>query len=166
MIELRKREKEVFFEFLKDARQSDREIARKLGLSQPTVTRVRQKLERAGLIKKYSAIPDLSECGLKIFVATVFEWTDFTKKTEIKQLESYLNRNPYVILFGRGEGMYGSTMIVLSLHPDYESFHKTITEIRDKWDTYISNMQHFIASSDAIKKGGDVTYAVIDLLSK
>ena len=81
-------------------------------------------------------------------------------------LFSYKLLSRYVILFGRGEGMYGSTMIVLSLHPDYESFHKTITEIRDKWDTYISNMQHFIASSDAIKKGGDVTYAVIDLLSK
>ena len=165
MIELRKKEKDVFFELLKDARQSDREIARKLQLSQPTVTRIRQKLERRGLIKKYSAVPDLSECGIKLFVTTVFEWTDFTKKSALKQLEAYLTKNPYVVLYGRGEGMYGSTMIIISLHPDYESFNRMLTELRDKWDTCISKMQHFFASSHAVKKGGDATRTVIELLS-
>ena len=163
MKKLKKRERMVFFELMKDARQSDREMGRKLGLSQPTVTRIRQKLERNGLIKKYSAIPDLSECGFKIFVATVFQWNDFTKKSALKQLESYLNRNPYVILYGRGEGMQGSTMIILSIHPDYESFNIMITQIRDGWDEHINNMHHFFASAESVKKGGDVTRAVMSM---
>ena len=46
---------DALVEILKNSRKSDRDIA-KLEISQPTVTRIRKKLER-NVIKAYRAIP-------------------------------------------------------------------------------------------------------------
>jgi DNA-binding Lrp family transcriptional regulator len=165
MLDLKKKEKEVFLELLRDGRQSDREIARKLRLSQPTVTRIRQKFEKTGLIKKYVASPDLMKCMLRLFALTIFEWSDYTKKSAVNQLEAYLEKNPNIILYCRGEGMNGRTMMMLSLHENYESFQKMIKELKEKWDTYIINMNHFVTSSGSVRKGGDVTRIVMEMLS-
>ena len=49
--------------FLRNCKQSDREIATISKVSQPTITRVRQRLERTGIIKHYMAIPDYNKIG-------------------------------------------------------------------------------------------------------
>lgn len=46
-------------------RTSDRKIADKIGISQPTVTRTRHKLVDAGIVK-FFAIPDFAKVGYKI----------------------------------------------------------------------------------------------------
>jgi DNA-binding Lrp family transcriptional regulator len=43
-------------ELMKNSKQSDRELAKKLGVSQPTVTRTRTRLEKEGYIKEYTLI--------------------------------------------------------------------------------------------------------------
>jgi DNA-binding Lrp family transcriptional regulator len=53
---MKRRELEVFFELIKNSKKSDRDIAKKLNISQPTVTRVRKKLERT-VIKAYTLVP-------------------------------------------------------------------------------------------------------------
>ncbi len=158
------REKQVFAELLKDARQSDREIARKLKMSQPSVSRIRQKLEKTGLIKRYAALPDISKCGLNLFAITFFEWKDHTKKEELNELVSFLSSHPNVILFGKGEGMSGRTTIILSIHSDYESFFEMIHQIRERWDTLITAMDHFLTTSKSVRKGGDVASAIVKML--
>jgi len=40
---------------LSNCKQSDREIAKKANVSQPTVTRIRTRLEKVGIIKAYMA---------------------------------------------------------------------------------------------------------------
>jgi DNA-binding Lrp family transcriptional regulator len=45
-------------ELFRNSRKSDREMARKLGVSQPTVSRMRGKLESEGVIQEYTIIPD------------------------------------------------------------------------------------------------------------
>lgn len=52
-------------ELIKNSRRSDRELAKALGISQPTVSRIRVRLEKQGLID-YSAIPDLASLGFEI----------------------------------------------------------------------------------------------------
>jgi DNA-binding Lrp family transcriptional regulator len=44
-------ELKLLSELLKDSRRSDRELAKVVGVSQLTVTRVRSKLEKSGVIK-------------------------------------------------------------------------------------------------------------------
>ena len=58
---LKRIELRLVAELMKNSRKSDRELAKILGISQPTVTRIRNKLEREGVIREYTAIPDFSK---------------------------------------------------------------------------------------------------------
>jgi DNA-binding Lrp family transcriptional regulator len=53
-------------ELVKNSKQSDRELAKKTGASQPTVTRTRTRLEKEGYIKEYTIIPDFSKLGFEL----------------------------------------------------------------------------------------------------
>jgi DNA-binding Lrp family transcriptional regulator len=55
---------------MKNSRRSDRDLARTIGVSQPTITRLRSKLERTGIIKEYTMIPDFSKLGYEIMGIT------------------------------------------------------------------------------------------------
>ena len=45
---MKKRMMSLLLELLKDSKRSDRELAKILGVSQPTITRLRHKLEKNG----------------------------------------------------------------------------------------------------------------------
>jgi DNA-binding Lrp family transcriptional regulator len=45
------------------------------GVSQPTVTRRRKKLENAGIVKEYTVIPDFREVGYRIMAITLFKYS-------------------------------------------------------------------------------------------
>jgi DNA-binding Lrp family transcriptional regulator len=59
-------ELKLVVELMKNSRRSDRELARTLGVSQPTVTRTRARLEKEGFIKEYTIVPDFSKLGFGI----------------------------------------------------------------------------------------------------
>ena len=56
----------LLLEYLKDSSRSDRELAKILGVSQPTISRMRAKLLKDGIIDHFSAIPDLTKIGYEI----------------------------------------------------------------------------------------------------
>ena len=53
----------IISELMEDSRRSDRELARAVGVSQPTVSRMIRKLEKDGIIREYAVIPDFSKLG-------------------------------------------------------------------------------------------------------
>jgi DNA-binding Lrp family transcriptional regulator len=53
-------------ELMKNSRRSDRELAKVIGVSQPTVTRTIKKLEEEGIIKEYTIVPDFVKLGYQI----------------------------------------------------------------------------------------------------
>jgi len=57
-------------ELMKNSRRSDRELARVLRVSQPTVSRTIKRLEEEGYIKEYTMIPDFSKLGYEIMGIT------------------------------------------------------------------------------------------------
>lgn len=56
----------IVSELMKNARMSDRQLAKMLGISQPTVSRKRVFLEK-DLIEGYTAIPKREKLGYEIF---------------------------------------------------------------------------------------------------
>lgn len=158
---MRKREKQVLGELLIDGRKPDKYIAKDIGTTQTTVTRIRQKLEREGYIEGYRARGDLKKAGLSIVVATLFEWTDFSKKDAFEKAKKYILDNPHVVFFGRGEGMSGKTMIVISVHGNFEEYETFMHGLREKWDRYMRSMDYFMTSVDGVYKRFSTKDAII-----
>jgi DNA-binding Lrp family transcriptional regulator len=57
-------------ELMKNSRRSDRELAKVIGVSQPTISRTIKKLEKEGIIKEYTMIPDFSKLGYEMMAIT------------------------------------------------------------------------------------------------
>ena len=60
-------------ELMKNSRRSDRELAKALRTSQPTVSRTIKKLEKEGYIKEYTAVPNFSKLGFQIMAFTLIK---------------------------------------------------------------------------------------------
>jgi len=70
MVELKPSDYKLLLELMKDSKRSDRQLAKVLGISQPTVTRKRGFLEKE-LIDGYTAIPKWDKLGYEIFAITL-----------------------------------------------------------------------------------------------
>ena len=72
-------------ELLKNSHRSDRELARALGTSQPTVSRTREKLEKEGYINEYQIIPNFQKLGYHLFALTFFTGTKVSTSLKWKK---------------------------------------------------------------------------------
>ena len=70
---LKETEIRIIVELMRNSRRSDREIGKAVGVSQPTVNRTIKKLEKEGVIKEYTMIPDFHTLGFEIMGFTQFE---------------------------------------------------------------------------------------------
>jgi DNA-binding Lrp family transcriptional regulator len=60
----------LIVELMKNSRRSDRELAKAIGCSQPTVSRLIKKLEKEGIVREYTIIPDFRKLGYEIMGIT------------------------------------------------------------------------------------------------
>jgi DNA-binding Lrp family transcriptional regulator len=79
-------EVKLISELMKNSRRSDRELAKAIGVSQPTVSRIMNKLEKKGIIKEYTMIPDFKRLGYQIMAVTFFGKPETEKKEERAEL--------------------------------------------------------------------------------
>lgn len=145
-MELKENEMKILFELLKGARRSDRELARAIGVSQPTVTRTRTKLEKAGFVKEYTIIPDLRKMGYELLVFTFMSFSE-DKPELFDKAREWTKKQPSVIYANNGEGP-GMNSMMLSIHKDYASYTCLITDLRRDWQPNLTNLQSFIISLD------------------
>lgn len=134
----------LLFELMKDAKKSDRELAKVLGVSQPTVSRTRKFLEHE-LIEGYTAIPKWEKLGYEIFSITFFKI-----KSSIATKEKYsairkkglewLMGQPNVIMGGACRGM-GMDAFNLSLHKSYSAYDDWFRDIRLELGDLIEDVQ-------------------------
>ena len=60
----------LLLELLKDSKRSDRELAKVLDVSQPTVSRMRSRRVKEGVIREFTVIPDFVKLGYEIMAIT------------------------------------------------------------------------------------------------
>jgi len=145
-MELRKNELAVLLELVKGARRSDREIARAIGVSQPTVTRTRTKLEKEGWVREYGVIPDLKKLGYELLVFTFMSFSEDRPELFDKARE-WVEKQSCVILANNGEGL-GMNSLMVSLHRDYASYSRLLTQLRRDWQPNLVSEQSFVVSLD------------------
>ncbi|MCX8150622.1 MAG: Lrp/AsnC family transcriptional regulator [Candidatus Bathyarchaeota archaeon] len=118
---------QLLFELMKDSHRSDRQLARALGISQPTVTRRRAMLED-NVIDGYTVIPKFGQVGFEIAAFTFLKTKlNHVKKEEkekfFKELKEWYTKQPNVILVTEGQGL-GWDAVCVSLHENYADFAK------------------------------------------
>jgi DNA-binding Lrp family transcriptional regulator len=96
---------------MKNSRRSDRELAKAVGVSQPTVSRMIKKLESEGVIKEYPLIPDFRKLGFEILALTFLDVKD----------EPTVDKLQNVVMCERGLGLKNSCVLI-SLHEDFPSY--------------------------------------------
>jgi DNA-binding Lrp family transcriptional regulator len=136
---------------MKNSRRSDRNLAKAIGTSQPTVTRIRNKLEKEGYIREYTMIPDFSKLGYKIMAIT-FALSRFLGKEEAERAgkilaDSVKDKQFEFIMLERGDGL-GFDAVIISLHEDYASYLKVLEWLRqfgflevNKIDSFLINLE-------------------------
>jgi DNA-binding Lrp family transcriptional regulator len=140
--------KELLIELMKNSKESDRKIARKLRVSQPTITRTRNKIEREGLIRNYSIIPNWSKLGCELMVLTFVKMRPEVVSDELfKKLKEYASTFQNVIFASRGHGL-GMTGAILSIHKDYRDYALKLGNFRNDWAQYLEDIQSFLMVTD------------------
>jgi DNA-binding Lrp family transcriptional regulator len=126
-------QRKALLELMSNCKRSDRELAKVLNISQPTVTRVRSWLEKNNFIREYVAIPEFSKIGLELVAFTFFKIRLRVTKEAVEEIrkraETFIKNHPNIILALRGEGL-GCDGILVSLHKNFATFTQFMRELK------------------------------------
>ncbi|MCK4967451.1 MAG: Lrp/AsnC family transcriptional regulator [Candidatus Aenigmarchaeota archaeon] len=161
---LKNREKIVLAELLVSGRKPDKHIAKARKISQPTVTRIRQKLEREKYIESYHATPAFKKLGLNIIVVTTFTWNDYSKREVVDNAVNDMTSNPKVMFLSRGNGFSGKTAVMISMHSDISGYEEFLVGLKSKWGKYMDGVDQFVSSTENIFKPFEYQNAVMDVI--
>ena len=124
---MKERMMKILLEYLKDSKRSDREIAKIVGVSQPTITRMRQRLLREGAIRDFTVIPDFVKMGYEIMAISSCKLK--VDGESIEKAKKVAMAKPNVIFACEAEGM-GKNGVIISLHKSYTDFSNFLLDLR------------------------------------
>lgn len=138
-------------EMLKNSKKSDRELAGVLGVSQPTVSRTRARIEK-DYIKTYTIIPDFEKLGYQIMAFT-FSKMKTCQGTDgagdmVKISKEWLTKRPNVIFGADGEGL-GKDLVLISFHKTYSAYAEFMRSFAMEWGNYLDSYESFLVSIGA-----------------
>jgi DNA-binding Lrp family transcriptional regulator len=118
---------------MKNGRKSDRELAKDVGVSQPTVTRTRKRLEQEGVVKEYTIIPDFRKLGFEIAAVTLVKFGRELSAEEYEELRRYSKdyekkRSGAVLMAMNGMGL-GYSRVFIQFYENYASYVKSMEDI-------------------------------------
>lgn len=85
-------ERRLLSELMKNCRRSDRELAKVLGVSQPTVTRAIHRLQEEGYIKEYTVIPDFNKLGYELMGFTFVKMKENLSGEELEEVQEFIDK--------------------------------------------------------------------------
>ena len=120
---------------MKNSKTSDRQLAKEIGVSQPTVTRRRARLEKE-VIDGYTAIPRWAELGYNILAITLVKTplkfgSEQETKDAIECAYKWLKKQPNVIFGGECRGL-GMTGVMFSVHKSYSDLDRFLSSHRQQ----------------------------------
>ena len=139
----------LLFELMKDAKTTDRKIAKTLRVSQPTVTRRRALIEKE-LVDGYTVFPKWSKIGYEILAVTLVK-SQLKFASEEKRESAYgksmewMAKQPNVIMGCGCRGM-GMTGIMISLHKSYAELDEFLVSHRRHLGDILEDVQTIIVN--------------------
>jgi len=120
-------EMRLIAELVKNSHRSDRELAKTLRASQPTVTRARRRLEKEGYLREYTIIPDFNKVGFHLAAFILVKMKTNLSAEEVEKarqisMKDMIEKAPdEIVLFERGMGagtmglLFRSTRTILTI---------------------------------------------------
>lgn len=133
-----KRMNNLLSELIKDSSRSDHKLAKAIGLSQPTVTRLRNQLEKEEYIQEYTIIPDLAKMGYSIMAIFCIKYKANLKEKVQKASENTAPQDSSTIFASMATGM-GKNAISISLFKNYGEYSNFMTNIETNWGDIIED---------------------------
>ena len=145
---MKERERKLLAELLKNSRRSDRELAKAIGTSQPTTTRLRNKLEKEGYIKEYTILPNFSKIGYTIMAMNFIKIDPKVTENDIEGFRQAhpdtMGKDPFgVVLIHRGIGL-GYDSVIVSFHQNYASYDAFRNHVKHSMGASITEMNTFL----------------------
>ncbi len=143
---------DLLYELMKNSKRSDRELAKVVDVSQPTITRLRKGLEQINLIREYTVLPALDKLGFEVLAFNYVE-AGAVQHGGAKTSLSWVAENSKILFASSGEGLSGKTLMMISIHKDFSSFTEFSRELRSVLGPKAVSMESFLVSlkTDVIK---------------
>jgi DNA-binding Lrp family transcriptional regulator len=153
-------------ELIRNSRKSDRELAKLIGVSQPTVSRNRKRLEKEGFIE-YTGIPNLEKLGFEIIAITLGNWKhEQYPDTRISAAKDFAKKHPNLIFLSSGRGL-NSDRVAVSVHKNYSDYAKFMLEVRTDWGKFMEITGSFLISISSDEPLRSITFKYLaDYLEK
>ncbi len=132
----------LLYELMKNSRRSDRDLAKAVGVSQPTVSRAIKKMQKE-LDLLFTTSADLGKAGFELIVVT------FGRKQEALppvKIQEFLDEYRDCIVFastGTSSGMDADRMVI-SVHKSYSDYTKFRDYLKTAWRGLILVGESFI----------------------
>jgi DNA-binding Lrp family transcriptional regulator len=131
-------------ELLKNSKRSDRELAKILGVSQPTITRARNRLEKKGIIQDYTIIPNFKEMGFEILAINFARIRpELLSSGTAEKAREFIAKFPNTIFASTGEGM-GMNAIDIAFYKNFTEYHNRVSLMRTEWKDFVEDIQSFV----------------------
>jgi DNA-binding Lrp family transcriptional regulator len=136
-------------ELMKNSRRSDRELAKALGVSQPTISRIIKKLEKEGIIKEHTTIADFRKLGIELVAFTFGVWSrekikDYPGDERVEKAKRFLSKHPNVVFASSGRGL-GMERLVVTVHKNYTDYAEYMKQARSEWADLVK-LESFVLS--------------------
>jgi DNA-binding Lrp family transcriptional regulator len=147
---MKETELKLIAEVIKNSRRSDRQLARAIGVSQPTISRTLKKLDKEAFLKEYTAIPDIRKLGVEIVAFTFGTWSsekikDYPEKERIEEAKKFIAKHPNVIFASSGRGL-GMTRMIVTVHKNYSDYEEFMRDAETEWGGLLTRLESFTLS--------------------
>ena len=113
-------------ELTKNSRRSDRELAKQLQVSQPTVTRIRTRLEKEGVIREYTIIPDFVRLGYQMATVTLAKMKEPPSEEALvevrRQAREMEKKNPSPTIVSMSGIGCNADYVSIAFHRNYSEY--------------------------------------------
>ena len=133
-------------ELLRNSRRSDRELARAIDASQPTVTRNRRILDK--YIRSYTVTPDFGRIGYEIMAITFAKAKSYGKEeneAKLKLARKWIESHPNIVFSSDGEGL-AKDVVFVSFHENYSKYAGFVREFSGSLADFFNDVQSFVVS--------------------
>jgi DNA-binding Lrp family transcriptional regulator len=136
-------------ELMKNSRRSDRELARALGVSQPTVSRMRIKLEKRKVIKEYTMIPDFNQIGYDIMATMLMKMEEPLNEEKLEKIHEATaeleKTSPYSALIAVNCTGKEKNRVVIAFYKNYSDYANAMNITKQLPFADIGSIESYLA---------------------